>query len=313
MGFNSYMTTHRLFRGTKGRVSAKLPLNFIMYAAVVVLLASAWAWWYHIQTNPDRLFWGMIQNNLSATGFARTVVQDEGEQKLRQVVEVRTAPLNLANSQSVITQGDPVTTKVITESIGTPTTDYIRYADIQTTQKGQSGKDLDFSKVENVWGMSEADTGTTSGQLYNESVLGVIPFGNLSASQQKSLIKQMKDNSVYKVELANVQRNGWLQRPAYTFNVEINPVAYIGALKAFAKSTGLTHLETVDPSQYKSTQPVTVQATVDGWSRQLMQVSYGGGARIEKFTGLNSIKPLQTPPRETIPIGELQARLQTVQ
>jgi hypothetical protein len=312
MGFNSYMNIHTLSRGTKGKVFAKLPLNFIIYAAIVILLASVWAWWYHVQTNPDRLFWGMIQNNLNTTGFARTVIQEEGEQKLEQTVDVRTAPEHLANSRSVITQGDPVTTKVVTESIGTPTADYVRYADIQTTQKSQSGKDLDFSSIKNIWGQSDTQDGATNGQLYNESILGVIPFGNLTSAQQKALIDQMKAANVYKVELAHVQHNGLFQRPSYTFNVQINPAAYIGALKSFAKDTGLTHLETVDPSQYQSTQSVTVQAVVDGWSRQLTQINYGGGARIENFTGLNGAQPLQTAPRDTIPVNELQARLQTV-
>jgi hypothetical protein len=313
MGFNSCMTKSRLLHGVRGRLPAKLPLTFIIYAAVIIFVGSAWAWWYHVQTNQDRLFWGMIQNSLRTPGFSRTIVQEDGQQKLEQVVEVRTAPLHLANSRSIITQGEPATTRVITESIGTPTTDYVRYSDIQTSQKGQTGNDLDFSNVKNVWGKAEAEGGTTNGQLYNESVLGLIPFGNLTGAQQEALIKEMKDKNVYSAELASVQRSGLLRRPTYSFNVQVNPAAYISALKSFAKSTGLTHLETVDPSQYQSTQPVTVVVSVDGWSRQLKEVSYGGGTRVEKFTGLNSIKPLQTPPQDTVPISELQARLQTVQ
>jgi hypothetical protein len=299
--------------GSKGRLPARLPIRFIVYVAVLILLASGFAWLYHVQNSPDKVFWGMIRNNLNTTGFSRTIVQDEGEQRLEQVIDVRTQPYHLANSRSTITQGQPATTKVVTESIGTPLRDYVRYAQIQTSQKSSSGKDLDFSNVTNVWGMAETQGTATNGQLYNESVLGVIPFGNLPAARQNALIKQMKDSGAYKYDVASIERTGIFRRPRYVFNVQIDPAAYIATLKAFAKDIGLTHLETLDPAQYESAQPVMIQLTTDGWSRELTEVSYGGGSRIEKFGSFNSLKSLQQPPMEAIPISELQARLQTIQ
>lgn len=286
-------------------------IKFSLVAAGVIVLATGGAWLYVQHNDPDRLFWAMMNNNLSTQAVSRTALQDDGQQKVRQVTEAQTSPDALANGQTTIVQGGEQGATAITESIGTPTADYVRYTKVETSQKGADGAPLDFSGVLNVWGVSKSEDGTTSGQLYNEAVLGLFPVGSLTASQRKALIGQMKDTNAYTFMLDKTERHG--ARVTYIYNVKINPVAFVSVLKQFASDMGLNQLKNVDPNQYSSTQPIDVQVSIDNLSRQMTRVSYSDGYRVETLSGYGSLKPLQQPPTKTISVDELQYRLQSVQ
>lgn len=290
------------------------PTKVIVYMALIIVGLSCWSWWKYIYNSPDRVFWGMVNNSLSTTAFTKSVVQDDGQQKIEQVTSVRTSPMPLANSRTVITQGEPQTARVVTESVGTPVNDYVRYTTLQTSQKGQDGKALDFSKVLYIWGKSTADPSTTNGQLYNEAVLGLIPYGNLNARQRADLIDTMKKSNVYFYNVAK-KTKGPMGRTMYVFNVELSPRGYIAALKEFGAAEGLTQFDGIDPAQYQNAQPISVELTVDGWSHLLAETSFGGGSRVEKISGYGSVAALTAAPadKDTIPTDKLRERLSTIQ
>jgi hypothetical protein len=306
-------------RGAKGAKRAFKPLNLLVFVATILFIGSVGSWYYHSKTNPERLFWGMIQNNLATSSVTRAVTQDDGQQTLRQIVQIQTSPRHLVNSQSVITQGENEATRVVTESIGTPTTDYVRYKEIRTVQKSVNGKELDFSGVKGVWGKTDpkqdaAGATVTAGQLYNELVLNMIPFANLNPNDRIALVEELKDKKVYKFQQVKVERNQLLARPTATFNVEIAPAQYIAVLKTFGSKVGLTQLKNLDPARYASAQPVAVQVTIDSWSNQLKQMVYmvnGRPDRVERFSAYNSKKHLNDPPTQTISIAE--SKLQSIQ
>lgn len=306
------MTTYK----TSGRVGVGkkisrffTPVGLIIIAAVIVLITSVGTWWQYVYNSPDRIFWGMVDNSLQTTSFTRTATQGDGQQKIVQVTQTNTTPTQLSNSKSTITQPNAL---VVTESIGTPSADYVRYSDIKTTQKTADGKDIDFSKIKDIWGKSDAyGSNATNGQLFNESILSVIPFGNLNASQRRALVAEMKKSNVYVFVQKGSQRHGL--RTTYDYTVQINPVPYIGVLKQFAKDMGLTQLDAVDPSQYQQTQVVTVDIKVDNVSHELTELSYNKGARVEKLSGYGNLHTLQQPPTKSISVQELQYRLQSIQ
>ncbi len=303
-----------IFRSS-AKTKLRSPIVLILLAAVVVLAATAISWFYYVQGNADRVFWGTIDNNLKTTSFTRTIKEDDGSQSTNQVIQTFTSPKQVSASKTTITYGAAESGVVVsTDNIGTPTTDYVRYSSIKTNQKSTTGHPLNFSDVLNVWGKSDPQQpGQTTGQQYNESVLSAIPFGNLGGTQRKALISQIKNTQAYNYSVVSVKHSGVLRRPTYVFRVQVKASAYIDILKSYAKATGLTQLDAVDASQYASSQPIEVDITVDGWSHQIKQVVYGGGARTEQISAYNSLRKLPALPSQTISVDELQTRLQSIQ
>jgi hypothetical protein len=301
--------------GSLGKLtsSAKL-INFIIFLAIIIAVASLVTWWRFIYNSPERVFWSMIDNNLKTSSFARTVLEgapDSGQSTL-QVSQTWTEPVALTSGKSIITQSAPNNARVVTEAIGTPTTDYVRYTEVSTNQKNATGGKLNFSSITNVWGKTDPVGGVTNGQQYGEAVLGVVPFGNLTLAQRKALVKLMHDKKVYVFTVAK-RDNVAPGRTSYVFDVQISPEGYVAALKAYAHDVGLSQLEDIDPAQYANSQPISVQMRVDGWTHQLTQVSYGGGARSENVGSYNLAKAAPKLPTKTIPVQDLQTRLQSIQ
>lgn len=288
--------------------------KFIVSAALIVAIATFVAWQYHNTTNADRVFWGMVDENLQTSAYSRNTVQKSGSQSVTQVIQTATSPNQRIYSQTVFEQTGVDSATAVTENIGTPTEDYVRYNSIVTSQKSTDGGPLDFSNVVGKWAAagSSVDGGTT-GQQYNQAVLGIIPTGNLSAADRRAIIKTMKDQGTYQYTVVETKRTWPFGRPNYTFQVTVNPVGYINSLKQFASIVGLNHLEQVQSADYASSQKMTFIVSVDGWTHQMTRADQNQGARSETVSGRNLKKTLPSAPTETIPVDELQSRLQSVQ
>ena len=139
-------------------LAKKLPqinlVQWLVLLGVLVLVASLTAWTYYVHSNPNRVFWGMVENNLSTRSFTKTIASSESGQTTTQILQAQTSPRHITNG--LVTIEYPASnTKVVTENIGTPYVDYISYKTIQTDQTSESGEKLDFSSVLNTWGKQE--------------------------------------------------------------------------------------------------------------------------------------------------------------
>lgn len=311
MGFNSCMK--KLREGKSGTFVSRLATaiistKFIVSLALIIVVGTFAAWQYHNTTNADKVFWGMVSNNLQTTAYTRHTEQKSGSQSVDQIFQTATSPQNKVFSETVFNQTGADSATALTENLATPTHDYVRYTKITTAQK------LDFSGVLNVWGVTEPQIpGDTSGQLFNQAVLGIIPVGNVSASQQREIIKTMKDKNAYSFTVVETNRSLPFGRPTYTMQVTINPVGYISALKMFAEDTGLNHLKNINPEEYAQAQKMSFIVKVDGWTHQMVATEQGEGAKTEVITGRNMKKKLPDTPTDSIPVDELQTKLQSIQ
>jgi hypothetical protein len=252
----------------------------------------------------------MVENNLRISSVTRTVHQESEGQRVNQVIQVQVGDKQIAEGQTLLEQLGQNTASVLTESLGTPTTDYVRYADIKTNQKNEQGKDLDFSKVLNVWGKS-AGSEQTTGELYGESVLGVIPVANLSAPARARVMAVVRDHQVYKIDYSTVKGTKENGRRIYTYHVKVIPEGYIALLKAYGQEVGLQKLTELDPAQYKNASPLEFDISVDVLSHRMTKITYPNG-REENF-GSYGVHRAVTLPKQTIPIEQLQERIQNVQ
>lgn len=317
-GYNSCMTkklatseggSSNIFMRTVSSV------KFIVTVAIVVLIAACVAWQYHNMNNVDRIFWGAVNNNLQTTAYTRHSTMREGGQSVDQTIQATTEPKARVFGETVFIQTGVDSTRAVTENIGTPVYDYVRYTDIVTSAKGQrDGKLLDFSGLLHIWGVTEPeDPNETRGQLYNQATLGVIPTGNLTAAERRSIVKIMKDKKAYSYKLIETNRSGLLRRPTHQFQVTISPVGYITALKEFSAVVGLNHLKDINPDDYASADSLVFTVLVDGWTHQMTQIDQSAGSRSEDISGRNLRKVLPESPKNTISVDELQTRLQAVE
>ncbi len=66
-------------------------------------------------------------------------------------------------------------TQVITDTVATPTENFVRYREINVPS--QKDKELDFSGLINQWGkQAKAEDGAS---IFSEAALGIVLFGNL--------------------------------------------------------------------------------------------------------------------------------------
>lgn len=314
--FNNYMKKkpERTSKKSQRFVRAITSTRFIASIAGIVLVSTFVAWQYHDTTNPDRVFWGMVDQSLKTSAYSRQTTQKNGSQTVGQVIETSTSPKQLIHSETVFEQTGVDSATAVTENIGTPVKDYVRYKSIVTSQKTEDGKSLDFSNVVSTWAVTEtADDEQTTGQQYNQAVLGIIPMGNLTSSQRREVIKQMKEQGAYEFSVVETERTWPFGRPNYTFQVTVTPVAYIAALKTFAGYVGLNHLEEIDPQDYASAQKLSFVVSVDGWTHQMTKADQNQGAKTEVISGRNLKKSLPEAPTDPISVEELQTRLNSVE
>ncbi len=288
-------------------------VNLFLAVSVVIFAFSLWAWWHYVRSNPERTFYGMVENNLKTRGFARQIEQASGNQSLKQTVQLNLTPQEVAHGFTTISQSGAINARVETESISNINSEFVRYTNIETNQTNTEGETLDYSEIVNVWGVSEfGESSQSVGELFSESVLGVIPAGSLTAAQREELMSFIVDNKVYDTSQTPVVRSIEDGRPVYTYHVSVAPEAYIGMLKKFGEATNISQLAGLDPASYSSAQPLVFNVKVDVWSRQLLEIEYDNGARVEEFAGHGVSKKVELP-ENAIPINELQAKLQAVQ
>lgn len=285
----------------------------IIVAGLLVLLASLCAWWRFVYSSPAHVFDRMLATSLSSSSVSKVVSQADESQTLHQTSTLVAEPDQIVRAMSVLGQTADTATSITTESIGTPETDFVRYNAIKTSQKNAAGKNYDFSSVIGLWGKSSQDNPTSGGvQLFNQTVLGVVPVANVRQPLRAALLEKIKKENVYKIDTAAVKRQIINGRPVYIYDVTINPVAYVSMLKNFARDIGLTQLEQVDPAQYENSAPLKFVFDVDVWSGQLRKVSYDSSSRNEVYKGYGIRTQIKLP-TTSIGVDELQARLQQIQ
>lgn len=293
--------------------TATQTIRALFIIGLILVVASAYLWWRQVGSNPRVVFETMLENSLKTSSVSRRTTQQSGIQELDQVASAQLGDQKVIRSLTELSQTGSQTATVKTETIGTPTTDFVRYTSIETNQTAADGRSLDFSEVIGVWGRtSQIQPNQTTGELYGESVLGIVPFGNVPARQRQEIMNIIKDRKVYETDYSSVQRQTINGRPTYAYEVAVNPENYVVMLQAFARATGLNQLESLQPESFRGAAPLNFRMRVDVLSRQLTDIEYVDSQRQETYTGYGA-QIQYVVPESSISVQELQSRLQAVE
>lgn len=293
----------------------QVQLAVMMFVAGALLfLGAGFVWYEKVYSTPNSVFWGMVDSSLKSYGQTKHVSQDDTARSLSQVQDSRLqlGAQTAAQGRTVLTQNanTPEAVSITTESIGTPNTNYVRYADIDLGTATPAGKKPDFSKLENTWAKQEDVTPSTSSfieTLYGS--LGHIPTANLKVHDRKTLITNMKNDKVYKIVSSNKEmKDGRLTQ---YLQIEVNAEKYVTMLKQLDKYNGLKQLQNVDVSQYAGKPAIAISIRVDILSRNLMEMTYNGTAQKETYSAFGAFVPVRVP-QQSIPTEELEKQVQLI-
>jgi hypothetical protein len=293
-------------------LTKKLFTKLIVLAAIAIFSVTGVFWWRELRSDPERVFWGAIQNALQTQSVSRQVARDTNTQQPDQFLRLHTTPnQGVLGVNKYYQSGDREMPTLITETIGVPEADYIRVLLLESTDPNQPSPDI--SSIRDKWAdATPVGIGEKQGQLYSQFALSIVPFGNLSRAQLTDLMNKMRENKVYNVDYSKMQRVEDNGRQAYSYEVSVNTEQYLVILKQFASYAGLHQLDDIDPSQYKEARPLSFKFLIDVASHQLIGTQRAGGEATRYHSyGLRS--PVVAAPNETMTLDELQQKLQPSQ
>ena len=286
------------------------PRRSITAIAVVLVAAVILVWWFAVWQDPHRVFDDMLSANLQTTSVTRTVTAGNQSQGVDQTVRLEMGSTQASDWLVLARQNGAV---VSTESIGTPMAGYIRYTQIAPAT---TNKQFDASHVTDVWARADGKTDANLSALFSQTLFDITsaptpPIGNLPDDQRDNILSYMRNEKVFKPDYGKVKPEQIGGRNVYTYSVSVPLAAYARMLQAFAHDLGMNDLDNLDPEQYASLAPVTVEMSVDRVSHQLVKLSYGTSGYVQTYGDWGLLAPI-TVPAHTITTSELQARLQVL-
>ena len=300
--------TSKLFRS---------PIFLLFAGGTLICILAAAFWWTKVYQSPYNVYWGMLENNLSTAGVTKRIIQNANGTKLDQTL---TTTYGSQNAVHALTTLKTDKSMVKTETISTPERDSVRYTAIATDQRTKLGKPFDFSSVLGKWAANDVKNSSnirdTSG-LFVQTALGIMggnlfPQANLSAEDRKDLLKRLHSEVIFETSYKDVKKTQQDGRPIFTYTVSIQPVAYVGFEKAFARHIGLKALDEVDPNKYQGEAAIKVEVSVDARSHRLVSVDYPEQDHRETYTSYGVTSAVSVP-KATITGAELQSLLGKVQ
>lgn len=280
---------------------SKTQINWMIGFALVIGASILFGFWYtKSYLNPSNVFWGTISSNLNIDYVTRTSSKSQGPQTLVQKNDLQFSPqliaraiVNLANSET--------NERVITETIGTNTTDYLRYVEITSSSAGQAN----VSAV-GVWAKRDAGEGEQS-QILSESLLGsVLMFGNLNPGQRQQIVGQLETSNAFK-KYDLIGKKSVDGHNVFTFNVSIDLDAYSKVYSDYLKMLGQDKLaEQIGQQQSGATYDFVLD--INAGSRVPLKLSAAGSEEYENFSNVGT-GPRINVPQTNLTISDLQAKL----
>ncbi len=291
--------------GTQTNQDKKL-IAGVVVVGFVILISSAWAWWRYVYTTPQNVFERMLSTSLSTPSVAKSTVEYSDQQTLDQTTQLSVNPHPSVRTKTTAAQAGSAIT---TESIAFPDREYFRYTSITTPEQDEPSATKQYQDALNIWGFSSENGLSEGAQLFDQTLLGVVPIGRLNPADKQALLAQIQNESVYTIDYSTVTKETIDGRSVYTYKVGLKPRAYVNMLKSFASFIGTNELADVNVNDYPESPTLNVDISVDIMSGQLVGVTYPDSQRTERFSAHGAYNRVDEP-TQYIPLAELQSKLQ---
>ncbi|TXG76387.1 hypothetical protein E6P97_03605 [Patescibacteria group bacterium] len=285
----------------------RLALSIVVLGIILASL-TAWTWWRQIYTNPENVFDRMLSGSLTVPTVTKgTSESSDDGQSAQQTSQLSVGPLPSVVTHATATQGP---TSIAYESIAFPDREYFRYTNITTQAEGEEPSTPEqYQDALGIWGFTSAATMGTEAQMFDQTVLGIVPIGNLTPADRAELLRQIHAENVYTVNYESVERKHVDGRNVYVYHVQIDPKAYVSMLKTFARMIGSDQLADVDTAAYEGAPQLQGDMSIDARAGYLGDVFYADRSRVEPFTSYGLQNTVEEP-ADSIPLLQLQSMLQ---
>ncbi len=270
--------------------------------AIAMLALSSWLYWHYEYLNPQTVFWGAVSSSLTTEGVTKRTRGNDNNGQLDQYDQISLGANNFVSSTANISQGS---TKVTTETIGTPVSNFARYTKIEAANAA------DYSSVINQWGKQDLGGSNASNGVFADTIFGIMPLAHLNANQRRQVIDEVRREGTYTVDFAAVGKQRKDGRLYYEYNLSVAPDKYVKLLKQVDELMGLNQLKNLNPAQYQGGQPIQFKVSIDAHAHQLAVVQYGNNGRQEAYSAWGVARNPNLP-TNTISQTDLQAKLKTI-
>ncbi len=304
-----------VFRGIPKKLNNSRFIRKSLILSIVLCAVSGYMAYTRLYLTPERRFWKAIGNSLSTRSIVReTQAGGSGNKSIEKTRFVFGDQPNQTKISSINNKTATSESNVITESILLPTTQYVRYKELFSTEKKTDGGDYDFSKIKNVWAKQDDAKDEESKQqqrlAYIQPLITLVPFGNLSPSQRSSVLNRLKNDKAYVVDFDHVTYSKVNGRQYALYNVQVKTKKYVGALQEYLRDLGLGEFPPLNPANYPDNARVNALFLVETRGNVITAVTYNG--QNEHYQDYGVISQIDLPSK-TIGLSELQERLQAVE
>jgi hypothetical protein len=279
-------------------------------AAVILAVSGLGAWWLHARQNPNRIFWDMLGNNLSTTGYTHSIQQQSQGLSVSQYTQMNFTAHPTARALTTFKSGNNVLT---TEEISNAQQDLVRYRQIQI-KSGKTPKNV--QNVLGKWARLQKTESLTTGQvtsgLFKQSLLDVLPIANLTPAQRQKLLGMMRSQKVFSYVADDVHTQTINGRKAYVYALDVNQAGYVRVMRQFEAWIGATNYQGLKPSDFAKAQPVSVVVAVDVRSHTLAQLYQASSGRVQTYSGFGIAHDTKLP-KATITTQQLTQKLASLQ
>jgi hypothetical protein len=282
----------------------------IALASAVLLGFSGWYWYKNVLTDPSRVMSDVLDKSLQTSSVSRKVVQSGNQNKVDQSLFLSFSPEVAARSVTHLEEsGTSGNSSVVTETIGTKDTDYVRYESIDVSSRNAPKQN--FDNVVKVWGERKQNPEKNQpASFLNDALFVAIPFGNLNNEQRNKIKTEITNVNLYKTTKTETKLiNG---RPTMTYTFEISPQALVQVLAKYVETTGVGNAKELDPAQYEGAPSTPITVEIDLLSRHINKIEFVDSARTETYSAYNVQQKVELPD-DTIGIDELQKRLSEIE
>ena len=285
-------------------IASKISMKTVFFLSLALLIISSVAYWKYVVNNPDRVFEAMLKNSLQTKSLTKTIGQEEQGDSNNQTIVLKFSPSVGVASKYDLQKGQGeqyVGTQ--TNVIGTKTADYIQYSKIESSQVSEAKK----KDIVGVWAKVGDEKSGQKPSVFNDALFGVILFGDLGDNTASSIVSQLTSSDVYGIDKYSTTFSGG--RLVGNFSIKLKPKNLVDSIKYYAQQTGYASAEGLG-AEGVSNEPISLDITIDLVSRQVKEISFAGGQRIEKYGSFGQFNGI-TVPNNPISFSELSTRLQS--
>lgn len=276
-------------------------------AGALLITVIGWAWWTNAHQDLNKVFWDMLSNNLSTKGVTHISEQSGKQLDVAQYTQVTFGQKPKVHALTVFKQGKST---LATEQVSDATHNFVRYKQIDIPAKANE-KRLDTKNILGKWAAfhsGDTVTGQVSNDLFKQSLLDILPMGDLAPKQRAEVIGAMHTQSLFTYNTNTVTKANVRGREVYLYAVKVKPDAYVRIMQQFESMVGAETYKHVKSTDLAKSQPLSVVMAIDARSHTLSQIYDVSTKRTERYEGFGiaDTSPLPTANISTV---ELTQRL----